>query len=163
LFLLEALQLLAQRCDLRVNCDFYGPIHDEIRKEFLCQLDVTPNARYCGMAQAGSGPSVIAGYDALVLPTFFACEGHPGVIIEAMHAGVPVISTQHRAIPELVVDGENGILVPVRDSHALAEAIKQIALDRPLRERMGQANYRKGQEFHTEVVVAQMMKIIFPE
>jgi len=163
LVLLEALQLLAQKCRTRVSCDFYGPIHDEIRGEFLRQLEVTPNARYCGVAEAGTGSSLIAKYDALVLPTFFACEGHPGVIIEAMHAGVPVITTRHRAIPELVTHGENGALVPAQDNQALADAIKQMALDRPWRERMGQANHRRGQEFRTEVVVAQMLKIIFPE
>jgi glycosyltransferase involved in cell wall biosynthesis len=163
LILLEALQILAQEGYTRVSCDFYGPVHDEIREEFFRQLEATPNAHFCGMAETGTGSHVIAAYDALVLPTYFCCEGHPGVIIEAMHAGVPVISTQHRAIPELVTHGENGILVPVQDSYALAKAIRQIALDRPLRERMGHANYRRGQEFRTEVVVAQMMKIIFPE
>jgi len=78
-----------------------------------------------------------------------------------MQAGVPVISTRHRAIPELITDGENGLLVPVQDSRALAEAIKRIALDFSLRERMGQANFHRGQEFRPDVVVPQMLDIIF--
>ncbi len=163
LLLLEALQLLAHERHLGVSCDFFGPIHDEIREEFLYGLEATPNTRYCGVVEAGAGSNVIAAYDALVLPTRFLCEGHPGVIIEAMHAGVPVISTQHRAIPELVSDGENGILVPVGDSYALADAIAKMAQDEPLRRRMGQANYCRGRQFSTEVIVAQMLKIIFPE
>ena len=162
LVLLEALQLLALRCTAEVNCDFYGPIHDEIREEFQRQLAATPNACYCGVAEAEAGSRLIAAYDALVLPTSFDAEGHPGVLIEAMHAAVPVISTQFRAIPELVTHGDNGLLVPVHDSQALADAIKQLALDHSLRQRMGQANYRRGHEFRSDVVVAQILKIIFP-
>lgn len=163
LILLEALRLLAKKSNVRVICDFYGPIHDEIHDEFSRQLKTAPSARYCGVAHTGSGTKVISGYDVLVLPTYFICEGHPGVIIEAMHAGIPVISTQHRAIPELVTNGENGILVPIRDSQALAGAIEEIALDSTMRNRMGWANYQRGQEFRTDVVITKMLKIIYPE
>ena len=163
LVLLEALQIVAQTCPTPVRCDFYGPIHAAIREEFLHRLEATPNTRYCGVVTVGDAPRVIAGYDALALPTFFACEGHPGVIIEAMHAGVPVISTQHRAIAELVTDGENGLLVPVRDREALAQAIGRLALDPPLRDRMARANQRRAREFSGEVIVAHMLEIVFPE
>jgi glycosyltransferase involved in cell wall biosynthesis len=162
LILLEALQIVAGQCSTRVSCDFYGPIHDEIRAEFLSQMEITPNVLYCGVAEAGTGSQLISEHDALVLPTSFDTEGHPGVLIEAMHAGVPIISTQIRTIPELVTQGENGLLVPVRNSSALAEAIKQIALDRPLREKMGQTNYLRGYEFRSDVVVAQMLNIMLP-
>jgi glycosyltransferase involved in cell wall biosynthesis len=161
--LLEALRLLVQEDGTNVACDFYGPIFEEDREEFLRQLEATVGAQYCGMAEVGTASRTIAAYDALVFPTYYIAEGHPGVIIEAMQARVPVITTQHRAIPELIIHGENGLVIPVRDSHALAEAIKTIALDHPLRERMGQANYDRGQEFRTDVVVPQMLKIIFPE
>lgn len=161
LILLEALQIVAQQCSTRVSCDFYGPIHNDIKAEFLHQLEVTHNAHYCGVAEAGIGSKLISKYGALVLPSYFSKEGHPGVIIEAMHAGVPVISTQTRAIPELITNGENGLLIPARDSRALADAIQQIALDHPLRERLGRANYRKGYEFRTDVVIAQMLKLLF--
>lgn len=68
----------------------------------------------------------------LVLPTYFETEGHPGVLIEAMHAGVPVIATQVRTFPELVVNGVNGFLVPTQDSYFLAEAILLLAVDSDL-------------------------------
>ncbi len=116
LILMEALKLLQQNCDQQVTCDFYGPIHDEIHDEFLKALEIVPNTHYCGVAEPGIGPQLIAQYDALILPTYFAPEGHPGVIIEAMHAGVPVITTQVRTFPELVTNGLNGFLVPTNDS-----------------------------------------------
>ncbi len=162
LILLKALRSLAQGGSVKITCDFYGPIFAEDREEFFRCLEATPRARYCGVVEVGGASRLIAAYDALVLPTFFISEGHPGVIIEAMRAGVPVISTQHRAIPELITHGQNGFLIPVQNSQALAEAIKHIALDRPLRKRMGQSNYRRGEEFRAELIVPQILGIIFP-
>ncbi len=163
LVLLEALKILQQTCDQEISCDFFGPIHDEIHQEFMRGLETLPHAHYCGIAEPGTGPHLIAKYDALVLPTYFDTEGHPGVLIEAMHAGVPVIATQLRTLPELVTDGVNGFLVPTRDAPALAEAIRQLAADAALRRRMGEANHRRGVEFRADVVVAQMLKIVFPD
>jgi glycosyltransferase involved in cell wall biosynthesis len=162
LFLLKAIKLLPEPINQQVNCDFYGPIHDDIRDEFLKELETTPNAHYCGVAEPGTGPQLISGYDALVLPTYYDTEGHPGVIIEAMHAGVPVISTQVRTFSELITDGLNGFLVPQKDSSALSEAIRLLVVDPDLQEKMGKANHLKGLEFRADAVVAQMLKIVFP-
>jgi colanic acid/amylovoran biosynthesis glycosyltransferase len=57
-------------------------------------------------------------------------EGTPTVLLEASSTGLPVVSTWHSGIPEIVVDGETGFLVPERDSEALAERLGQL-LDRP--------------------------------
>lgn len=162
LVLLDALKSLQQSCEQEISCDFYGPIHHDVRDEFMQALASVRNAHYCGVAEAGTGPQLIAKYDALVLPTYFDTEGHPGVLIEAMHAGVPVITTRIRTLPELVTDGVNGFLVPTQDSQALAEAIRRLAVDPSLRRKMGEANRRKGQEFRADVVVARMLNIVFP-
>lgn len=162
LVLLEALRHLEQIYNQPIACDFYGPLHEEVQAEFLQGLESVPSARYCGVARPGSGPQLISQYDALVLPTYYATEGHPGVLIEAMHAGVPVISTQVRTFPELITHGSNGFLVPQKDSQALAEAIRLLAMQPDLTKRMGQANYLKGLEFRAETVVARMLEIVFP-
>jgi len=162
LILLDALRSIDQRGGLKVSCDFYGPIHDDIQKEFSTALKITPNARYRGIVEAGDSPQTIRAYDVLVLPTCYDTEGHPGVLIEAMHAGVPIISTQIRTLPELVTHGVNGLLVPVGDSPALADAIIQLAQDCELRQKMGEANFSKGYEFSSDVVVARMIRHIFP-
>jgi len=162
LLLLDAVKFLSQVCDQQVICDFYGPIHDEIHDEFLQKLASVPGAHYCGVVKPGLGPQLISQYDALVLPTYYDTEGHPGVLIEAMHASVPVVSTRIRTFPELITNGLNGFLVPPQNSQALAEAIQILAVEPALREKMGQANYRKGLEFRAETVVAEMLNIVFP-
>ena len=160
--LLDALRLLTDY-GVKVTCDFYGPIYQEYREAFFLQLERLPNARYCGVVEAGAAPQIMAQYDVLVLPTYFVSEGHPGVIIEAMQVGLPIITTQHRAIPELVTHGENGLLVPIQNSRALADAIRHLALTPLLKAQMSQASYRKGQAFQASVIVPQILNFVFHE
>jgi glycosyltransferase involved in cell wall biosynthesis len=163
LILLDALKNVSELYDEKVTCDFFGPIQDEIREDFMEGLKSVPNAYYCGVAEAGTGAQLISQYDALVLPTYHDTEGHPGVMIEAMQAGVPVISTQLRTFPELITNGINGFLVPTQDSRSLAEAIHKLSANQILRRKMGQANHLKGKEFRADQVVDKLLKIIFPE
>lgn len=63
-------------------------------------------------------------YDALILPTVF--EGFGLVIVEAMAAGLPVITTAHSMGPDVINHGENGYLVPIRDINATAAAVASL-------------------------------------
>jgi glycosyltransferase involved in cell wall biosynthesis len=162
LVFMEALSRLKSEEDLAIACDFYGPVHDEIRREFEKKLSSIPSASYRGEVEPGVSTQTISRYHVLVLPTYFDTEGHPGVIIEAMHAGVPVISTRIRSLPELITDGENGILVPPQDPGALADAIRTLASDRSLAEKMGDASHARGAEFASDVVTARLLGIVLP-
>jgi colanic acid/amylovoran biosynthesis glycosyltransferase len=70
----------------------------------------------------------------LIAPSITAAdgdeEGIPNTVKEAMALGLPVVSTTHAGIPELVEDGVSGFLVPERDSAALGERLAQL-VDRP--------------------------------
>lgn len=70
-------------------------------------------------------------------------EGIPGAIVEAMSAGLPVISTFHAGIPEIINDGETGLLVKENDVDSLADKIVLMASSPTLREKLGKA----GQEY----------------
>lgn len=65
--------------------------------------------------------------DVLLLPTYYANEAQPHVLIEAMNAGIPVVTTRHAGISEMIRDGEEGLLVPARSPRALADAIIRLA------------------------------------
>jgi glycosyltransferase involved in cell wall biosynthesis len=69
-------------------------------------------------------------------------DGIPNLLIEGSALEVPVVATRLSGIPELVVDGETGLLVPPRDAVALADAIEVLLRD-PVR---GRALGRKGRE-----------------
>jgi glycosyltransferase involved in cell wall biosynthesis len=64
--------------------------------------------------------------------------------LEAMALRRPVVATRTGGLPEVVVDGETGLLVPVRDVHALAAAMRHLIEDPALSDRMGRAGYRRA-------------------
>ena len=76
--------------------------------------------RYRGFLTHDEVDARLWDYDCLVLPTFHASEGYPGVIAEAFVHGLPVITTRWLAIPE-IVDESCGLLIPPRDTRAFIE------------------------------------------
>lgn len=68
-----------------------------------------------------------------------AMDNLPTVIMEAMAAGLPVVSTPVAAVPEMITDGKTGYIVPERDSSALAQRMRQLLDDRDLSIQMGAA------------------------
>ena len=75
--------------------------------------------------------------DVFVLPSYR--EGMPISLMEAQAMGVPVITTDARGCREAVLDGETGLIVPVRDVGSLAAALRRLSSDAELRKRMGAA------------------------
>ena len=83
-------------------------------------------------------------------------EGLPLAILEAMAAGLPVVSTRVSGMPEAVVEGETGLLVAPEDAGALARALARLLGDRDLQRRMGeQARARFERLFAIEGVAAK--------
>lgn len=77
-------------------------------------------------------------FDVFVLPSITEALGY--ALIEAGQAGLPAVATKTGGIPWIIKDGESGILVPPKNSEALAEALKKLLDDEGLRKRMGQKN-----------------------
>ncbi|MCE5267549.1 MAG: glycosyltransferase family 4 protein [Planctomycetaceae bacterium] len=96
--------------------------------------------------------------DMVVLPTLH--EGIPVCLMEAMAHGVPVVSTRTGGIPELLRDGA-GILTPMRDPPALADAIEGLLGDSEKRARLVQVGWRRvADEFSVEAVTNALVKHI---
>ncbi len=87
-------------------------------------------------------------------------EGMPNALLEAMAAGLAVVSTTAGGCGEVVTNGESGLLVPPADPRALADALDQLLSDPPLRERLGQnARTRVLQEFSLDAMMAAMDRL----
>jgi glycosyltransferase involved in cell wall biosynthesis len=88
-------------------------------------------------------------------------EGFPNVIVEAMACGTPVISTRCPYGPEeIITDGENGLLVPVDDRDAMAEAIIKLIGNKILRERLILGGSLRVEDFNIRKMVTEYKKII---
>lgn len=92
------------------------------------ELGIFDRVAFCGHRE--DVPAVLGAFDLFVVPSLFEPFGR--VLIEAMAAGLPVVATRAGGVPEIVVDGETGLLVPARDDEALAGAIRTL-LDDPAR------------------------------
>jgi glycosyltransferase involved in cell wall biosynthesis len=86
-------------------------------------------------------------------------DGIGGVVIDAMSFGKPVAATAAGGIPEAVVHDETGLLVPIRDSVALGNAIARLITDRELAERMGANGIRRAPLFSIDNTVDRTLAV----
>jgi glycosyltransferase involved in cell wall biosynthesis len=98
-------------------------------------------------------PALLAGCNVFCLPS--SMEGLPLVVLEAMAQGKPVIATAVGGTPELVVDGETGVLVPPDDVDALARALDGVLADPDRARALGEAGRRRVAEHFRADVLAQ--------
>ena len=109
-------------------------------------LGLEEQVRMPGLVSHNELPQLLEAHDIFIAPCVIAPNGErdgiPNVIIEAMAFGLPVISTEVNAIPEIVRNGETGMTVPQRDATALAEAVLSMSAHPEDTRRMA-ANGRK--------------------
>ena len=103
-------------------------------------------------------PSLLALSDLVVLPS--RQEGFPNTLLEAMALGVPAIGTPVDGIPELITDGVDGLLSPVGDDTALAEALARLLDDETLRRRLGEAAAATVRERFTQSTAMDRLEAV---
>jgi glycosyltransferase involved in cell wall biosynthesis len=81
------------------------------------------------------------------------------VVLEAMAAGRPVIASRIGGLPDMVVDGETGLLVSPDDPAALRTALERLLTDRDLREQLGQAGQRRVEQFRAGAVIPRIEQV----
>lgn len=104
-------------------------------------------------------PAVFHSAHIVCLPSYYR-EGLPKVLLEAAACGLPIVTADAPGCREIVHDGDNGFLVPVRDAEALAVALHNLIKDKPLRVKMGQ----RGREivlaeFSQERIIAETLAV----
>lgn len=104
-------------------------------------------------------PSVYAQSTLVCLPSYYG-EGLPNVLAEAGASGRAVVTTNIPGCLQAVTDGENGLVVPVRDPKSLGAAVQRVLEDQDLRRRLGTiGRLRAIQEFSHVRIVKQMLSI----
>jgi glycosyltransferase involved in cell wall biosynthesis len=127
------------------NATFAGAANGACLDEFtrsVRTLGLEERVRFIGPAYGDQKDELFRTHDVFVLPTFYAQEAFPLVVLEAMQWGLPVVSTTEGAIPEIVQDGVTGYVVPQRDPAALAARLATLLGSDELMRGMG-LNARK--------------------
>ncbi|MDR1975631.1 MAG: glycosyltransferase family 4 protein [Campylobacteraceae bacterium] len=97
--------------------------------------------------------------DIYVLPSFYK-EGIPRTLLEAASMSKPIVTTDTVGCKEVVDDGENGFLVPIKDARSLADKIEILVNDKELMDKMGQKSRKKAlKEFELKKVVKQYLEL----
>jgi glycosyltransferase involved in cell wall biosynthesis len=174
--LLEAVHILVSQYGLNVRCHFCGTFwanpSDDVRvqsaehgrklfEDYVRQHGLQEYVRYRGPVSGVAKNDELGQAHFFVLPTNYDNEGQPVSIIEAMAYGNLVISTDYRAIPDLVVDGVTGRLVPYGQPAAVAQAIADLmANPRQYRDMSRAAIEYYQQRFTREAYLARIMPLL---
>lgn len=104
---------------------FYGKIDDSYESQFLKIINEIPNAEYKGFLNLAdvSNYDVLASYSAMLFPTFWKGEGFPGILIDAMITGTPVIASEWGYNTEIIENGTTGIIIKSKNVDELANAM----------------------------------------
>ncbi len=158
--LLESLQAIERDSPGLVCCDIYGPVYSKDKELFEEAVMQTTNATFKGVLAHSNVLETIATYNVFVFPTTYLGEGHPGVLIEAMIAGLPIITTNHRSIPEIIKHDINGMLITPDSFTELTGAIQVLAKDRHLLEFVRNNAKTSINQFDSVKGVTSILKIV---
>jgi glycosyltransferase involved in cell wall biosynthesis len=159
--LIEACRLLRDRLH-RIRCDIVGAGPEmDVLARLITSHGMADAIRLRGPLSLKEVYAVLEQGDVFSLLSEIGMNGYrdgfPTVILEAMAAGLPVVSTWISGTPEIVVHEDTGLLVHERDAHAAADAFERLLGDAPLRQRMGGAGRRRVEErFRLDQSVEQL-------
>lgn len=144
----------------KVTCDFFGPVYEEDAASFHKAISQTAGATFSGVLESHQVVSTIAHYDLFVFPTYYQGEGHPGVLIEAMIAGMPIITSNFKSIPDLVQHGVNGLLVSPKNPQEIADAIQQLLDDKGLMKKLAVESAQSAKQYCSSEVLPVFLNAI---
>jgi len=157
-YLLQAIKMLENECPVKLTIIDGGAPETQYVPALMQQINLNGRVTF---ARRLSGEDLVKWYaaaDLAIVPSMFEGFGLPAA--EAMACEVPVIAFSAGALPELVADGETGLLVPPADVPALAAAIKKLVQDNELRLRMGkEARKRVQRMFNWEKAATQILDV----
>lgn len=178
LTLLKACAKLADEGNIEFVCDYCGSFIQTIvdgtnidAKEKLIEFqnlieanNLSERVYYHGTVSGKVKEQMFSQAHIFVLPTRFPWEGQPLSIIEALAFSTPIISTPYRGIPEEVLDGYNGYLIPPDDPESLFQVIKKLVKDPENYSHMSIASRKHFEEnFTREVHIQRLIELICNE
>ena len=145
--LVQAAAILKKRgCNVRIRCCGDGPLLESIQKQVL-EAGLSGHIVFEGVC--GDILDRMTQADIFLLPSKW--EGMPMTIIEAMGTGLPVVASKVGGVPDIITDGESGLLIPPT-AEALTQAIERLVKDEALREHLGTQARQESRRFSIEAM-----------
>lgn len=117
--------------DKNIHVDFYGPVLDGYKDTFMPRIERMSNVNYCGLLNFfdGSGQKILTKYHLALFPTFWPGEGFPGVVVDALAVGLPILASDWQHNAEIVTP-DVGFLCKANDKTDFVHKISDIYDDR---------------------------------
>jgi len=138
-----------------------GGKQDAEYNKFVLQNNLQNKVYFKGFLNGENKAEALQMTDIFVFPSYFSEECFPLVLLEAMQAELPIVATKIGAIPEMIQDGKEGILIDLNDHVQLAKKIIILARNERLRKELGKNAYIKFIENYTLVHFEHNMRSIF--
>ena len=159
--LLEACRILRDR-RVSFDCKVVGrgssALEEQAFRDFIRDHDLREQVKLIGPLHHEAKWEAYAAADVFCFPTFYSAESFGLVAVEAMMSSLPVVSTNWSGLPDIVVEGETGYLVPPRDARSVADRLELLIKDPVLRKRMGVAGRRRYEENYTVETFREKME-----
>jgi glycosyltransferase involved in cell wall biosynthesis len=154
-YLLDAIPTILERCpEARFVLIGDGEMRPGLEEQ-ACKLGLGDRITFAGYLE--DVPSVLAGLDIFVLPSLN--EGMGRVLVMAMALGKPIVATRVGGVPELLGDGEAGMLVPPGNPAAIAAAVNTLLADPPRARALGEAGRRRAPRYSAEAMISALAKV----
>ncbi len=153
--LLEAVPILRSITQEKFFVLFCGPGKDlqEKYEQIAVDSNVQDIVLFTGNISSGEAPNYYNACDIFCVPARY--EGFGRVYIEAMACKKPVLTCKIGGIPEVVVDNENGILVPSKSPKDIAKGLMVLLEDPTKAKRYGESGFQRAKQFYCHKIVAQ--------
>jgi glycosyltransferase involved in cell wall biosynthesis len=115
----------------------------------ISDLKLTNDVEIVGAVYGAEKDKIFHDSDIFVFPTYYDLEAFPLVNLEAMRAGLPIVSSNEGSIPEMVIDGKNGYIVDPKNIEQLSDNVLRLVNDEELRIKMGKVGRKMYEKFFT--------------
>lgn len=156
---IEALGMIKDRIDFRYEIMGTGDYEEELKK-LAKEKDIEKNVVFLGQIKHDEVVKNLINSDLLVFPTYHT-ETCSLVLLEAMASGLPIITTNIQANPELVEEGKGGFLVEPKNPEKLSEKIVEMLSDRKRMLEFGRFNKENAKLFDWSIIAKQMESAYF--
>ncbi|MEQ9307272.1 MAG: glycosyltransferase family 4 protein [Marinoscillum sp.] len=140
--ILKALSTIDDSCTDQFHMNFVGKFHEGDEEERFHELvesyQLSDSVSYLGEQTGEKKWDLFNSTDIFCFPSYYENESFGNVLIEAMQFGIPIVASNWRAIPAIVQDGVNGLIVPIKSPDRLREALITLISDSTIRKEMGE-------------------------